>query len=105
VAIYAGASVDVGLPQSVIGSFLDLAAYAKGNMPAIAAAGSLGAPVTVHMTVGAGDTDIEINGTPTASEVRLEIGSLVYLGQKSHFLNRTVQRLIERWMEEGKASQ
>jgi hypothetical protein len=106
IAIWAGASVSPTKTQSIIGDFESLFAYAKSNMPAIAAAGLLGAPVMLHMPTGAGDRDItivgEVEALPTADEVRLSIGSVIYLGQKSHQLNRTFTRLCEVWLEESK---
>jgi hypothetical protein len=100
VAIWAAADVPENLPQQVVGDFHKLFRYAKSNMPAIDA--SVATPVVVHMPYGGADNDIEIDGTPTAGEVRLEIGQDIATGQKSHFLNRTFNRLIERWLEESK---
>ena len=99
VAIWAGANINPALTQSIVGGFHQLFNYAKSNMPAIAAGNT---PVVVHMVLGAGDSDIEIDGTPTADEIRLEIGPDVAAGSKSHFLHRTFLRLVERWLEESK---
>jgi hypothetical protein len=100
VAIWAASAIDPALSQSVVGDFLSLLAYAKSNMPEIKAAGT--DPVVVFKRFGAGQNDISINGIPDARDLRLEIGAEVAVGSKSHFLNRTVTRLIERWLEEAK---
>jgi hypothetical protein len=100
VGIWAATDVPENLTQSVVGDFEKLFRYAKSNMPAIAA--SVNDPVVIHMPTGGGDPDIEIDGVPTADEVRLEIGATIAGGEKSHFLKRTFDRLIERWLEESK---
>lgn len=100
IRIWAAADVDEAKTQSVVGDFWKLFRYAKSNMPAIQA--SIADPVIVHMPSGGSDVQIEIDGTPTAGEVRLEIGTDVAGGSKSHFLDRTFKRLVERWLEESK---
>ena len=100
IAIWAAASVPENLTQQVVGDFHKLFRYAKSNMPAIAA--SIADPVVVHMPTGGNDSEIEIDGVPTADEVRLEIGTETALNSESHFLDRTFKRLIERWLEESK---
>lgn len=100
IAVWAAADVDEAKTQSIVGDFWKLFRYAKSNMPAIEA--SVATPVIVHMPAGGGDPSIEIDGTPTAGEVRLEIGQDTATGSKSHFLDRTFKRLIERWLEESK---
>lgn len=102
IAIWAASSVPTNIPQSIIGQFTNLFDYAKSNMKAIRAAGAANAPVVVHMPYNGNESEIEIGGTPTATEIRLEIGSLIYNGDRSHFLNRTWVRLRERWLEEDK---
>ena len=98
--IWAAAGVDEALTQSIAGDFWKLFRYAKSNMPAIEA--SVATPVVVHMPAGGGDPDIEIDGVPTTDELRLEIGQDTATGSKSHFMDRTFKRLVERWLEESK---
>ncbi len=100
IAIWAAAGVDENLTQSNIGDFWKLFRAAKSNMPIIAA--SINDPVIVHMPSGGGDNDVVLDGTPTSDDLRLEIGSEVAAGSKSHFLDRTFKRLLERWLEESK---
>ncbi len=100
VGVWAGASVSPTLTQSIVGDFWQLFRYAKSHMPAIDA--SAATPVVVTMPSGGGDTDIEIGGTPGLTSITLEIGQDVATGQKSHFLDRTFKRLVERWLEESK---
>lgn len=100
IAIWAASTVPENLTEQVVGDYWKLFRYAKSNMPAILA--SVATPVVVHMPSGGSDPDIEIDGTPTSDEVRLEIGADVAGGSKSHFLDRTFKRLVERWLEESK---
>jgi hypothetical protein len=100
VAIWAAVSVPENKTQTVVGGFHMLFAYCKSNMPAIAAA--VTTPTVVHMPWNGNISDIEIDGTPTAEEIRIEIGQTIGSGQKSHFFKRTFDRLIERWLEESK---
>ena len=97
--LWAAAGVEEARTQSIIGDFWKLFRWAKSNMPALAA--SVATPRVVHMPAGGSDGDIELDGTPTADEVRLEIGANVAGPQKSHFLNRTFRRILERWLEES----
>ena len=100
IGIFAGTSVDEDRTQPIIGDFWKLFRFAKSNMPLIEA--SAATPVTVHMPVGRGDPQIEIDGTPGITEVGLEIGQGTATGSRSHFLDRTFKRLLERWLEESK---
>ena len=98
--IWAAADCPERKTQQLVGSFTELFDFAKSNMPLIEA--SVATPVVIHMPWNGNRSDITIDGVPTSDEVRLEIGQDIATGQKSHFLNRTFKRLIERWLEEAK---
>jgi hypothetical protein len=100
VALWAAAGVDENLTESIMGTFETLYNYAKSNMTAIEA--SVATPVVLHVDLGGSQAQVEIDGTPTSDEVRLEIGQDIASGQRSHFLNRTYTRIRERWLEESK---
>lgn len=100
VAIRAGSSVDEALTQTIIGDYWKLFRFAKSNMRLIEA--SVAAPVVVWMPIGGSDNDITIGVGITTASVGLEIGQDTATGSKSHFLDRTFKRLIERWLEESK---
>lgn len=104
VAIWAASAIDEAFTQQIVGDFHKLYRFAKSNMPAIAAAAAGEPMVQVYMPLGGSDTQIVIGapGTPSAGDVRLEIGAQVAAGSKSHFLHRTFIRLVERWLEESK---
>ncbi len=100
IAIWAAGTVPPELTQSLIGDFWKLFRMAKSNMPVIAA--SVADPVIIWMPLGGSDNDVSIGGSPTSDTLRLEIGSETAAGSKSHFLDRTFKRLLERWLEESK---
>ena len=95
VAIWVGSAINPALVQSIVGDITDLMRHAKGSMPALAA--SLADPVVLHKALGA--NDVVLDGTPTTSEIQLIIGTDITSKEQSHFLDRTVKRLIEAWLE------
>jgi len=99
VAIWARAAVPTGTPQSVVGGFEQLRRYALTQMVSM---DGLTDPHVVHMALGAGEPGIEIDGTPTTTEISIEIGATLAAKSQSHFVDRTVTRLIERWLEASK---
>jgi hypothetical protein len=97
VSIWAGNNIDPQLTQSIVGGFRQLLRFAKENLHDLS-----GTPAVVHMPIGGGVPDMDVNGTPTAQELRLHIGAEAYTGGRSHFLDRTFKSLLERWLEESK---
>lgn len=101
VGIFIGSTVAVNQPQFVIGQFELLFRYAKTNLKALT-----GTPCVLHIALTENYKDVVMNGTsgtaPGNADIRLIIGADVHGGDKSHFLNRTFRRLIERLLEENK---
>jgi hypothetical protein len=99
--IYIGANVDVAKPESIIGQFELLFRYAKTNLKSLT-----GTPCVLHVALSENYKDIVVNGSsgnaPGNTHIRLIIGAGVTTGDRSHFLNRTYKRLIERLLEENK---
>ncbi len=100
VAIHASTACPENLTQTLVGGWHMLFAFAKSNMPAIAA--TVTTPTVIHMPFDGNISEIEIDGTPGTNEIRIEIGQTIGSGQKSHFFKRTFDRVIERWLEESK---
>ena len=99
VTLWAASGVEVGNEQQVIGCFEKLKRYALTELKnATPSAG----PTIVHMPLYAGDPEIEIDGTPQADECRIEIGATLVDKQQSHFIVRTIDRLIEVMLEASK---
>jgi len=94
VAIWAGANINPGLVQSIIGGFDKLVRYTLNQMSGQTIA-------TVHMPLGGGDNDIVVGGLPTADDLVVEFGqNLTANGtQRSHYIDRTWKRLREAWLE------
>jgi len=99
IRIYMPVGVAVNLTQNLVGDFHKLHRMAQtvlkdldGTIP----------PDIVAMELGGSDNDILINGVLGDSEIRLEIGAYTGAGDRSHFLDRTFKRLIERLLEEAK---
>ena len=99
VTIWAASGVEVGNPQQVVGCFMKLRRYALTELKNMQPSAG---PTIVHMPLYAGDSEIEIDGTPTAEECRIEIGATLVDRSQSHFINRTFDRLIEVLLEASK---
>jgi hypothetical protein len=99
VRIWAAADVNEEHTQNIVGALHQLHNMAQTILKDLSGVAD---PDILHMIIGGGDNDIVINGTPTAAQVRLEIGTYTGAGDRSHFLDRTFKRLIERWLEESK---
>ena len=89
VAIWAGANINPALVQSITGTVNVLKASALTKMPT----------AVVQVALGGGSGAVVADGTPDADSVMLYVGSDVVAKQQSHFLDRTVKRLIEAWLE------
>lgn len=89
VAIWAGANINPGLVQSIVGTVTVLKASALTTMPT----------AVVQVGLGGGSAAVVADGTPDADSIMLYVGSDVVAKQQSHFLDRTVKRLIEAWLE------
>jgi hypothetical protein len=97
VSIWAGNNINPQQTQSIVGGFRQLLRHAKANLHNLS-----GTPAVIHMPIGGGIGDMEINGTPDAGELRLHVGATAYAGGRSHYLDRTFKCLLERWPEESR---
>ena len=99
VAIWAAASVDQDKTQSVVGTFDVLKRYALDTLPSVTSA----SPTVYSCVLGAGKVGVTVGGTPGVTTLQIHIGKdLIDKGQ-SHFIDRTIKRLIERWLEQNGA--
>jgi len=99
VTIWAAASVDVSNRESVRGTFEKLWAYGKSNLNTMQPSAG---PTVIHGPLEPSDPSITIDGIPTATECRIEIGATLIDKEQSHFISRTVKRLLEALLEGSK---
>jgi hypothetical protein len=98
VAIKIGSAVpsgQLGNPQLLVGSFEKLFRFAKSFIK------DYTGDTVFSIPPGGGDGDIVTTGHTTAL-LSLYVDAAVIDGDKSHFLNRTFRRCIERLLEESK---
>ena len=100
VRIWAASGCPENKTQFLVGQWQKMFDTIKGNMNVIEA--SVATPVIVSMPFDGEISEMVVDGTPTADDLRIEIGQDISAGAKSHFLKRTFDRLIERWLEESK---
>ena len=98
IAIWIGASVNGNLGVSIVGDLIKLHRYALTNLE------SMSGDTALEIVVGGADADIVGSGLAvvSAGAVQLRIYSYTVDGERSHFLDRTFKRLIERLLEESK---
>jgi hypothetical protein len=100
VAIHCPTGVNQNLTQSVVGTFRAMLAFALSSQAAYA--GAI-ADTVISCPLGGGAGDCVLDGTPAATDLLLVIGLDAAATSKSHFIDRTVKRLLERWLEQNAA--
>lgn len=95
VAIWLGSSVPQYRSQINLGILLSLQAYLKSN--------ARSGVTKVHLPYTAtNDTAIVVNGSPGATSISITVGSTLATKQQTHFINRTLTRLFEGYLELAK---
>jgi len=95
VAIWLGSSVPQYRSQINLGILKSLQAYLKSN--------ARSGVTKVHLPFTAGnDTAIVVNGSPGATHISITVGSTLATKQQTHFINRTLERLFESYLERAK---
>lgn len=95
VAIWLGSSVPQYRSQINLGILLTLQAYLKSN--------ARSGVTKVHLPYTAtNDTAIVVNGTPGATSISITVGSTLASKQQTHFIERTIKRLLEDYLERAK---
>lgn len=95
VAIWFGSSVPQYRSQINLGILLSLQAYLKAN--------ARSGVTKVHLPFTAGnDTAIVVNGSPGATHISITVGATLASKQQTHFINRTLGRLFEDYLERAK---
>jgi hypothetical protein len=95
VAIWFGSSVPQYRSQINLGILKTLQAYLKSN--------AHNGVTKVHLPFTAGnDTAIVVNGTPGVTSISITVGATLATKQQTHFINRTLTRLFEGYLELAK---
>ena len=95
VAIWFGASVPQYRSQINLGILLSLMAYLKSNAHR--------GLTKVHIPYTAtNDLAIIENGTPDATSISITVGATLATKQQTHFIERTLKRLFESYLEQAK---
>lgn len=97
-----GTRLDLTNIQRIVGTVMVLLKYAKTNLHNLQPTGLAGTYTYLVAQPGSGEAGVRLNDTLQDGDITLDIGAQVYEGAKSHFLDRTVKRLIERFLEEQK---
>ena len=98
-AIWANGIPNANLTQQIVGDFTKLHRFAQSEELKDVATEQV-----LSMPLGGSDRSIGA-APPGAGEIGLYIGSFTTAGNRSHFLDRTFKRLIERWIELSKTGQ
>jgi len=99
IRILAGTGIDETRTQNIVGALTKLHRFAQTILHTLSGVAD---PDVLHTVLGGSDNDIVVNGTPGVGDVVLEIGTFTGAGDRSHFLDRTFKRVVERWLEESK---
>ena len=52
-----------------------------------------------HVDQGGTEEDVEVNGTPTADQIRVEVGDTIYVNQNSNHFLVGIEQLIQFYLE------
>ena len=95
VAVRSATNINTNLVQSIVGTYSVLLRYALNNLQSLAATG----PTTLSAPLGGTIANVAEDAILTGDDVVLYIGADLITKQQSHFIDRTVKRLIEAWLE------
>jgi hypothetical protein len=100
VAIYCPTGVNQNLVQSVRGTFIVMLAFALSNQTAYEGAV---ADTVVSCPLGGGVANCVLDGIPASTDLLLVIGLDAAAAGRTHYIDRTHKRLLERWLEQNAA--
>lgn len=96
ISIWFAADVPITTRQSNIGNVLSIRRFIKSQWDDITA---IGTAMIFHMDFNGTYEDVEVNGTPTADQIRVEVGDNVYTKQNSGQFIEGVNTLIDAYLE------
>ena len=98
VSIWINTATNIGLLQSIVGDLKKCHRWILSNNLKESAI-----ETWASIPVGGSDNDIAATA-PGAGEVGVLVGATTHAGDRSHFLDRTFKRLIEKLLEAGKVN-
>lgn len=96
IALRAGANINTGLTQSIVGTFRVLRRYLLNNL------NSIDATTELHVPFGGSNGAVRVGGAHTADDCTLYIEAVAAVQEKSGYINRTYTLLEEYWLEQSK---
>ena len=96
IAIWFAADVPLENRQSNVGNVLSIRRYIKSKWDDIVATGST---MIFHMDFNGTYEDVEVNGTPTADQIRIEVGNDIYSQQNSSQFIEGINTLLDAYRE------
>ncbi len=96
ISLWFADSVTLDDRQTNVGTAKALGRYIKANWDYITATGSA---MIFHVDQGGTEEDVEVNGTPTAGQIRIEVGDTIYTKQNSNHLSVGIEQLIQVYLE------
>jgi hypothetical protein len=93
--IWCRADVNIAKVQTIVGTIEVLKCYVLNNLSILAKA----ATIEAHVVAGGGIAQVVSGGIPTTDDITLIVGQTVNDNEQSHFIDRTVKRLVEAWLE------
>ncbi len=96
VAIWLAASVTLEERQTNVGTMRVLARFIKANWSSIPA---IGTAMIFHVDQGGTEEDVEVNDTPLAGQIRVEVGDTIYVNQNSNHFLVGMEQLIQFYLE------
>lgn len=95
VCIRLGTNIPIQLRESVVGQIQSLKDYVRSVLK--------DGPTSLQIPYNGSESEIEIDGTHTVDDISIVLGATVRDNQQSHFITRTLDRLIEVFLEQTKA--
>lgn len=96
IAIWFGANVPLDNRQSNVGNVESIRRYIKSKWDNVT---PIGTAMIFHMDFNGTYEDVEVNGTPTADQIRIEVGDTVYTKQNSSQFIEGVNTLVDAYLE------
>jgi hypothetical protein len=96
ISIWFAANVPLDTRQSNNGNVKSIRRYIKSKWDDVA---PIGTAMIFHMDFNGTYEDVEVNGTPTSDQIRIEVGDNIYTQQNSSQFIEGVNTLIDAYLE------